>query len=203
MNRGCLSNDIIRMNNAERELLARCTRGEKQAWNDLVGQYAALVYKTIRRTLGAYNSGIEPEIVDDLFQDFFLALYDKEFRKLRQFRGDRGCSLASWLRLLATRLTIDYVRRRGIQTTTHNVDSAGTLSTDPSSILAGQEVRARLVSLIGELSPQERLLLKLYYSDSLNARQISEFLEISVEAVYTQKSRVLDKLRKIWKRDGF
>jgi len=41
------------------------------------------------------------EAVNDLFQDFFVAIVRDDFKKLRDFRGERGCTLASWLRLVS------------------------------------------------------------------------------------------------------
>lgn len=33
------------------------------------------------------------------------------FLQLRRFRGDNGCTLASWLRMIAARRTIDHLRK--------------------------------------------------------------------------------------------
>lgn len=97
------------MTEKEKALLTGCLRDEKSAWDAFVLQYSALVYHTIRKTFSLYHSEPRADLVEDLFQEFFLLLTQDGFKKLRQFRGDRGCSLASWLRVVAARLTIDFL----------------------------------------------------------------------------------------------
>ena len=80
------------MTEQERNLLRGCLKGEKSAWDPLVHQYSGLVYYTIKKTLGLYHVEPRADIVEDLFQDFFLSLMRDDFRKLRQFRAERGSS---------------------------------------------------------------------------------------------------------------
>jgi hypothetical protein len=93
------------MTEKEKILLAGCIKGEKAAWDALVLQYSKLAYSTIRSTLTLHHALPQDDIVEDLHQDFFLSLCENDFRKLRQFRGERGCSVASWLRVIASRIT--------------------------------------------------------------------------------------------------
>ena len=92
------------MTEKEKTLLAGCLNREKTAWDAFVLQYSSLVYHTIRKTFSLYHTEPRTELVEDLFQEFFVSLLRDNFKKLRQFRGDQGCSLASWLRLVASRL---------------------------------------------------------------------------------------------------
>jgi CHAT domain-containing protein len=69
-------------------------KGEKAAWDAFVQQYSNLVYHTIRKTFSLYHAEPRNEAVDDLFQEFFHSLLRDNWKKLRQFRGDKGCSLA-------------------------------------------------------------------------------------------------------------
>lgn len=92
------------MTEKEKNVLAGCINGEKVAWDGFVTQYSGLVYHTIKRTLTLYHSEPRSDLVEDLYQEFFVSIVRDNFVKLRQFRGDRGCSLASWLRMVASRL---------------------------------------------------------------------------------------------------
>jgi RNA polymerase sigma factor (sigma-70 family) len=96
------------MTDEEKKHLAGCLRGEKAAWNDFVRQYSGLIYHTIKKTLSL--SDTSQHLIDDIFQDIFLSLVRDDFAQLRRFRGDHGCTLASWLRMIAARRTIDYLR---------------------------------------------------------------------------------------------
>ena len=96
----------------EKALITACVRGDRRAWDAFVGQYSALIYHTIKKTFSLYHAEPRSDLVEDLYQEFFVAIVRDDFKKLRQFRGDKGCSLASWLRLLCARLTIDFLRRQ-------------------------------------------------------------------------------------------
>ena len=75
--------------------------------------YSKLVYYSIHQTFRV--RGITPEQDDagDVYGDVFLALFENDFARLRSFRGENDCSLASWIRLIASRKTLDYLRDRG------------------------------------------------------------------------------------------
>ncbi|MGZ8480472.1 MAG: RNA polymerase sigma factor [Candidatus Binatia bacterium] len=96
----------------ERTLIAGCVKGEKASWDAFVQQYSNLVYQTIRKTMSLYHAEPRDEAVDDLFQEFFQSLLRDNCKKLRQFKGDKNCSLASWIRVIAARQTIDFLRKQ-------------------------------------------------------------------------------------------
>jgi len=184
------------MTEKEKTLLAGCLNGEKTAWDAFVLQYSALVYYTIRKTFSLYHTEPRTDLVEDLFQEVFLSLVQNDFKKLRQFRGDRGCSLASWLRLVAARLTIDFLRQQR-PPTVEVPDSLPSAQPDPSDSLADNEQSARLSQALEGLPTRDRLFLEFYYRKGLPPEEIAAILKVSVSAVYTQKSRLLAKLREI------
>ena len=100
------------MTEKEKTLLAGCVKGDKVAWDAFVLQYSKLAYSTIRKTLALHHTEQRDDVVEDLYQEFFLSLLQGNCRKQSQFRGEYGCTLASWLRVVASRLTIDYLRKQ-------------------------------------------------------------------------------------------
>ncbi|HEX9878806.1 MAG TPA: sigma-70 family RNA polymerase sigma factor [Candidatus Binatia bacterium] len=184
------------MNEQERSILTGCLAGEKAAWDAFVLQYSKLVYHTIRRTLAVHHAESRDEVVEDLYQECFLAFLRDDCKKLRQFRGERGCTLASWLRVVVSRETIDFLRKQ----TAPTVEVTETLSSDQAGALevlvSGEEEQALARALDG-LSPRDRLIVELSYRQGLPAEAIAEILKISVGAFYTQKSRLLGKLREV------
>lgn len=184
------------MTEKEKALLTGCLKGEKAAWDAFVLQYSSLVYHTIRKTLGLYHAEARQELIEDLFQEIFLSILRDSFAKLRQFRGDRGCSLASWLRVVAARLTIDFLRKQKFPTV-EIADSLASDDPDPSLRIIDQEEEKLLLRVLPDLPPKDRLFLELLYRKGLLPEEVAAFLGVSVSAVYTQKSRVVDKLREI------
>jgi len=184
------------MTEKEKALLSGCVNGDKAAWDAFVLQYSSLVYHTIKRTLSLYHAEARQELIEDLFQEFFLSILRDSFAKLRQFRGDRGCSLGSWLRVVAARLTIDFLRKQR-PPTVEIPDSLASTQPDPPRSLIDTERAEQLPRTLEGLPPRDRLFLELYYRNGLPAEEIAGVLLVSVSAVYAQKSRILAKLREI------
>jgi RNA polymerase sigma-70 factor (ECF subfamily) len=177
----------------EKAILAGCIRGDKASWDAFVQQYSALVYHTIRKTFALYHARVKDTVVDDLFQEFFVAILRDNFKKLRDFRGERGCTLASWLRLVTVRLTIDFLRRD--RPLPNDVMVEFDCPSAPLDLLVAKEEERRLSCAIEQLSPRDRLFMELCYRQGASAEDIAGILKMSVNAVYTQKSRLLAKLR--------
>jgi RNA polymerase sigma factor (sigma-70 family) len=189
------------MTEKEKTLIAGCLRSDKAAWDSFVLQYSNLVYHTIKKTLNLHHVEPHADLVKDLYQEFFVSLLRNEYKKLKQFRGVSGCSLASWLRILAARLTIDFLRKQA------------PTSGEVAAVMSGHgpdlaepflnEQRERLLQqAIETLSSRDRILLDLCYRQALGTEQIAAFLKTSVNGVYTQKSRVLEKIREVLRRSG-
>jgi len=182
------------MTSQVKSLLGACLIGKKSAWDGLVQQYSGLVYYTIKKTLSLYHVEPSSDIVEDLFQNFFLSLIRDDFSKLRQFRAERGTNLASWLRVIVSRQTIDFLRRRKVSissaTEIHSPNHA-----DPSASLVHQEEERLLSQTLEALAPSDRLFVELYFYQSLPPEEIAKILRVSTSAVYTKKSRILAKLR--------
>ena len=184
------------MTEKEKTLLAGCIAGEKAGWDQFVRQYSNLVYHTIRKTLTLHHSESHAETVEDLYQGFFVSILQNDCRKLTQFRGDGSCTLASWLRVVASRQTIDFLRMQPAST----VELTDASSSDQSDTLIArneQEREQSLTQVMKTLVPRESLIIDLTFRRRLPPEEIASILHISVGAFYTQKSRLLDKLREM------
>lgn len=91
------------MTEKEKNLITGCVKGDKGAWDEFVQQYSNLVYHTIRKTLPLHQIESRDETVEDLYQEFFISILQNNCRKLSQFRGDGGCTLANRLSTLGKR----------------------------------------------------------------------------------------------------
>ncbi|MCP4646556.1 MAG: RNA polymerase sigma factor, partial [bacterium] len=93
----------------EAELLARCVRKDKAAWDQFVEQYSQLIYHGIYHCLRKYGAPERIDDVEDLYHSVFQTLLEDECKKLRQFQ--QRCSLASWIRVITAHIVIDWLRR--------------------------------------------------------------------------------------------
>jgi RNA polymerase sigma factor (sigma-70 family) len=182
------------MTEKERTLLAGCIRGDKASWDAFVLQHSALVYHTIKKIASLHHSKTSYDFADDLFQEIFVSLIKDDFFQLRRFRGDNGCTLASWLRMIAARRTIDHLRKS--KTPANSLEqSLLNRAVDDSGDQRSDSQLQLLAKALAMLQPRERILIDLFFRQNLSAQDVASILHTSAGAVYTQRSRILAKLR--------
>ena len=182
------------MTDDAKQLLLRCFEGDKASWDRFVQDYAGLIYHTIKKTLALHRGSTAADSAEDIFQDTFLSLVKDEFSQLRRFRGDNGCTLASWLRMIAARRTIDHLRKSN-QPVNPLEESLLDGLADESENEGSNEQLQLLASVLPELQLRERIIIDLFFRQNLSAPDVASILHLSIGAVYTQKSRILAKLR--------
>jgi RNA polymerase sigma-70 factor (ECF subfamily) len=182
------------MTEKEKNLLAACLKRDKAAWDTFVLQYSGLVYHTIKGTLTLHHTEPRSDLVEDLYQEFFFAILRDDCKKLRQFKGN--CSVATWLKVITARLTIDFLRKL-TPPSLEVTDSIPGDAPNPIDSLISGEQESLLNEALESLTPRERILIDLFFVKGLAAEEVAAILKTSVEAIYTQKNRALDKLRKI------
>lgn len=72
----------------------------------------------------------------------------------------------------------------------------GASEEEPFSLTASQELIDRVAELIEQLTPREKLVLSLYYTDELNMREAAEVMGITEGRVSQLHSQALTRLRK-------
>ena len=192
-------------------LLQDCIEGKKRAWNEFVGRYSRYVYYLINVTAKRHNAHISEEDMSDLHNDFFLCLLEDDYKRLRSYKGDNGCSVRSWLRVIAIRRTIDSLRKRkkmvSLTSTAGDQKELELLDAGPDPFeamnLKTEELRRSQLGMLTEkLGATDTLLLHMVYIDKLPAGEIARTLRINKGAVYTRKTRLIQRLRDLAKAEG-
>src|SRR5437667_9109465 len=83
----------------EEQLITRSQQGDVDAFNQLVAFYQQLVYNTLFRLRGDYDTA------SDITQDTFMAA----LRAIRTYHG--GASFQAWLLSIGTKLSHHHLRR--------------------------------------------------------------------------------------------
>jgi RNA polymerase sigma-70 factor (ECF subfamily) len=127
------------------------------------------------------------EDAEDLVQETFV----KVFRALERYDPER--SFAAWIFTIASRLAIDHLRRRRVQTVSLNVTDAGSgeertmdvedtgLKPDEVTSHAEEEVQAN--ELIDSLPEHYRIVVLLRHQQDLSYEEISEALNLPLGTV--------------------
>ncbi len=143
-----------------------------------------------------------PEDARDVYQEAFLRVY----KNLHAFRFD--CSFHTWLYRIVTNLCLDHLRRRKVrreeptvaETSEGPVDRLHSVpeeraESDPQRSLLSKELNDRIQSVLGGLTPRERMVFELRHYQGLRLRAIGEMLGTSEEAAKNCLFRVTQKMR--------
>src|SRR3954454_23512512 len=187
---------------SEADLLARCRRGEADAWDQLFERH----YAAAGRFIVQLASDFTREDVDEVCQEVFLTV----IKSLHTFQGNS--QFQTWLFRIAANRARDYrqkqhaAKRGGGQVTLsiHNEDPETGFSIDPPSQAPGPDLallNGERISLIGEALDQLgepcREIIELRYFADLSYEEISKALNLNVKTVSSRLSKCLSKLEAI------
>ena len=146
------------------------------------------------------------EDLDDFRQDLLLALFSDDGRKLRQYEGRNGASLATWLRVVVTRFAIDRIRRSAGGPAVDSLEGPASErklavvedeKKTPEGAVLQAERRRQVLALLQELSPGDQLFVRLFYYQDATIEEVSEAMGISRNAAYVRKMRLHRRLRSL------
>ncbi|MFN8092972.1 MAG: sigma-70 family RNA polymerase sigma factor [Vicinamibacteria bacterium] len=169
---------------AERETVAACQRGDREAFDRLVQRYQREVYRLCYRYLGQH------EDANDLAQEVFL----RAWRSIGRFRGDSAFS--TWLYRIAVNACLNHRALKRVPTQ----DLPEALP-DPSR---GAEARAldedvarSVRGAIARLPEKQRatLVLKVYHD--LSHEEVANVLGSSVGTVKSNLFHALGNLKRL------
>jgi RNA polymerase sigma factor (sigma-70 family) len=187
----------------DRDLLAGCFSGDGEATETLVRRFSNLVYKAIQHTLIVKHVYFNKEDLEDFHNTVFLRLFERGCKKLKQYQGKNGCSLATWIKLITVRVVLDHLRKRDVDSIARRsaqipLDEVYGLKGDECDGLAllEREEKGRLLREgIQNLSPRDRLFMKLHFDQGLPVAEIAAAMQITIENVYIVKHRAIQRLK--------
>jgi RNA polymerase sigma-70 factor (ECF subfamily) len=169
---------------ADSGVLAGCCAGDPVALRSFVLQNQGAVFAFLSRTLGRGPH------VEDLAQEVFL----RAVRALPRFDRNGRATPRTWLLTIASRLVIDYRRKRRlpVQTMDHfEVPATGT----PETEARRAEIGRALSHAAAQLSDDHRDVFVLAEFHGLDMREIATVLGIREATVKTRLFRARERLR--------
>jgi RNA polymerase sigma-70 factor (ECF subfamily) len=196
--------------NAEAGLLARCRRGEAQAWDELFDRH----YAAAGRFIFQLGHDFTREDADEICQEVFLSV----IKNLGSFRG--GSQFQTWLFRIATNKARDYRERqfaakRGSGLTPLSLqaenpetglalDPPGNAPTPDAALMTAEKV-GLVRQALDQLDGPCREIIELRYFGDLSYEEISHTLKLNPKTVSSRLSKCLDRLeaivRKIFSRE--
>lgn len=136
------------------------------------------------------------EDVRDLVDEFFLYLYEDDWRRLRTF-DDSKASLSTWMSVTSFRFFKNYKHSK--------IDSNGLISiSDKWETFVGDWVQSSDAGLMMDInesiesiaSDRDREIARLLFIEDKEFQVIADRFELSVDYVYTVKNRLVRQLQK-------
>ena len=187
---------------SEAELLARCRRGDADAWNELFD----LHYAAARRFVFQLSPDFSSEDSEEICQEVFLSV----IKNLEGFKGESR--FQTWLFRIAANKARDYREKRraakrggGQATLSLQAENPETgLTPDPPDPLPGPDenlINAEQLGLVRQsidgLGEPCREIIELRYFGDLSYEELSTTLKLNPKTVSSRLSKCLDELEEI------
>lgn len=172
----------------ERTLVQQIQSGDRQAFERLLDQYEARVYRLALR----YTDSV-PD-AEDVTQEIFLALY----KSIGSFRGQSA--LGTWIYRVAMNHCLEYRRRKKPDNVPLNEELMLVSSDwrdDPVQAADRRELSERMEEAIGRLSPVHRDVILLHEMQGLTYQEVAAALDVPVGTVKSRLSNALRRLREL------
>jgi RNA polymerase sigma-70 factor, ECF subfamily len=187
---------------AEAELLARCRRGEAEAWDELFDRH----YAATGRFVFQLGHDFTREDAEEICQEVFLSV----IKNLSSFQG--GSQFQTWLFRIAANKARDYrerqraAKRGGGQTpislqaenpeTGLVLDPPDTTPAPDAMLMSAEQIELvrRALDLLGD--PCQEIIELRYFGD-LSYEEISRSLALNIKTVSSRLSKCLDRLENI------
>lgn len=163
--------------------LRRAQRGDDRAWRELVERYQAPVHALIWRLL----AGRSRHRVEDLVQETFVRV----LRALPNWDIGGPASLQTWILTIATRLTLNELRKP--EMTTIIGDPPSTDSADAASERA--RLAAAITAGVAQLPDAQRAVFVLREYHELEYTDIADALGLDLGTVKSRLARARAALR--------
>jgi DNA-directed RNA polymerase specialized sigma24 family protein len=187
---------------ADQDLVRRALRGERRAIDGLVARLSPVVQARVARLLLARGRAVGSDLrsqVEDLTQDVFLGLFERDGRVLRCWDPGRGLSLENFVGLVARRQAIGLLRRRAASSLVEEATDERELmaladevaSASLEERLGCQEALVRVLARLELILPPRSLALfeRLFVRDE-SVDEVVAGTGLSADAVYAWRSRL-------------
>jgi RNA polymerase sigma-70 factor (ECF subfamily) len=190
-------------NDADLALVRAALAGNADGRRTLVERLLPVIRSQVARTLYRYK-GRAPatQVLDDLSQQVFLALFEDGGRRLSAWSPERGLSLTSFVGLIAAREVVATLRRTRrnpwTERPTDDVELAGHRdpATDHEARLADRELVDRVLDrALLTLDERELILFQRLILDEASADVVAREMTTTVTALYKWRSRFTQLVR--------
>lgn len=179
-------------------LLRRVFDDERSAWVEFFERFQHLIFHRIIDVASRQGVHLQPDDLADAYSEVCMNLIRNDCRKLRAYKSDRGCSLSSWIGIITTSTTLDYLRaerrRRYFVAPTETLESMMEPVEGPDAAMLEKQRLRWLSRSVAKLSKRDRQFAELYFEKHMAPKDIATQMGISVATVYSKKAKLETRL---------
>jgi RNA polymerase sigma-70 factor, ECF subfamily len=182
---------------SDQQVVVYAQQGREDAYRELISRYERPVFSLIFRMVR------DKETAEDLAQETFIKVLNNIDRYLPEFK------FSSWLFKIANNITIDFLRRRQIDTISiEGAPDAVTAESkrataialasggeSPLQELESKELGEQIERAIGKLRPEYRACILLRHVEDYSYDEIAEIVKLPLGTVKTYIHRARAELR--------
>ena len=182
---------------SDQQVVVYAQQGREDAYRELIARYERPVFSLIFRMVR------DKETAEDLAQETFIKVLNNIDRYLPEFK------FSSWLFKIANNITIDFLRKRQIDTISiEGAPDAVTAESkrataialasggeSPLQELESKELGEQIERAIGKLRPEYRACILLRHVEDYSYDEIAEIVKLPLGTVKTYIHRARAELR--------
>ncbi|HCW03547.1 MAG TPA: hypothetical protein DGK91_02785 [Clostridium sp.] len=166
-------------------LVKEVLNGNLDSFNILVNKYELNIIKFV------YNMIRDKEASEDIAQEVFITIYNKLYMYNPNYK------FSNWVLQIARNKCIDYIRKykRVYESNLEDVKEIRSNEISPEQFAEFNETKEMVQNYINSLSPLDRQLVLLRYTQELTFYDIGEILNMSESAVKRRYYKIRDKFK--------
>ncbi len=186
---------------SDQSLVARCINGDRLAWDKFVERFSRLILWAIKEKLRHTNFHYAQQDVEDIFQNVFCLLWEKE--KLQQIRNKE--KISGWLAMVAANCAVNYFRnkREGLLRKELLPERVHSSDCSAGEIIDQQKLHSILEQIFSYLPTRERIIFKLNYLYDKTHQEIGKILKMPQSSISSIIKRTKQRLKEELNRQGW
>jgi RNA polymerase sigma-70 factor (ECF subfamily) len=185
-------------------LLRSVLTGDELAWTVFYDRFRNLMIACVSRVCLRSGVRLQPDDLADIIGDACMNMVSHDFRRLRLYKTDGGCSVSSWIGVIATSTAHDHLRRERRRRLDPMLDSdlerVAPPVDGPDSALMDRQQRTFVDQALAKFSARDKRFVELYFLEALEPEAIAEEMGVSVSTVYSKKAKIKSRLKRMAKQ---
>ena len=179
-------------------LLEWVLEGSEPGFRVFLERFRGLIVSCAAKTGQRSGMKLSADELMDVLGEVSLNLVTNDRRRLRLYQQGRGSSVATWVGVITTSTTLDFLRRVRRHPTTamteEELDQLASPRQGPEDARAEREQRSLVDRVLTQLSRRDQKFVELYFASGESPEQIADTMGISLSTVYSKKAKIKARL---------